>query len=108
MNHVYTPREKQQFRTLLMAEGQKTADRLARLLAGEDLRLEDMQGLDLQNKGEPPKVRLRRFLDHLTATLRTVDNDEFGRCSRCTHYIPATELGQMPWADTCLQCASRR
>lgn len=91
-----------------MAEGQKVADRLARVLAGEDLRLEDMQGLDLRSKGEPPKVRLRRFLDHLTATQRIVETDEFGLCSQCLSHIPAVELEQMPWVDTCLRCVSQR
>lgn len=105
MDATYTQQQRDAWRRATMAKGQEVADKLARLLASEDIELADVDLLYGGKPGERPKERLRRFFDHLMVVARSVDGPSFGACERCGHPIPAAELDAMPWATACRACA---
>lgn len=105
MDTTYTAEQRERWRRAALAKGQEVADKLARLLAAEDVELADLDLLYGGEPGERPKERLRRFLDRLMVVARGVGAPTFGRCERCGAPIPPDELDAMPWAEECRRCA---
>jgi len=99
----YSPAALAHFRTLILAKGQEVANKLTDIMARKDVSLADLD-LFSREPGETKEQRLRRFLNHLMATLRSLDKPTFGRCDGCGQPIPEAELREMPWADRCRRC----
>jgi len=95
----YTAEDRERWRRLLLAKGQEIAQKLEEVLAGKDVRLEDL-GLQMVDKDKEPKdKKLRRFLDLLMARLRKVDDPDFGWDAERGAYLPRAALDETPWID---------
>jgi DnaK suppressor protein len=49
----------------------------------------------------------RQMLGQVAAALERLDRGEFGRCTDCGRPIPLERLRAVPYAQHCIQCASR-
>lgn len=95
----YRAEDRERWRRLLLAKGQEIAKKLEDVLAGKDVRLEDL-GLQMTDKEKEPKdKKLRRFLDLLMARLKLVDDPSFGWDAERGAFLPVAALDEMPWID---------
>jgi RNA polymerase-binding transcription factor DksA len=91
------------------AKGLEIANKLAELLAGQDVRLSDFE-LTGGEPGETKEQRLRRFLSSINAArtrlLGHSDAAPYGECLACGVELPAGALDEMPWVERCPPCAA--
>ncbi|MCO5167792.1 MAG: hypothetical protein M9894_15710 [Planctomycetes bacterium] len=80
------------------------SDRIAQLLAGQDLDLSQMKLPQDQEPGETPLERLRRYKALLQETLATLNRGEDPTCRACGGPIPEAALDELPWATGCGRC----
>lgn len=80
------------------------SDRMARLLADQDLTLADLALPQEAAPGETPLERLRRFKALLQETLAALNRGEDPACRACGGAIPDAALDAMPWASSCGGC----
>lgn len=80
------------------------SDRIARLLADQDLTLADVPLPQEAEPGETPLERLRRFKALLQETLAALNRGEDPACRGCGGPIPEAALDAMPWASSCGRC----
>lgn len=81
------------------------SDRIARLLADQDLTLADIPLPQEAEPGETPLERLRRFKSLLQETLAALNRGEDPVCRTCGGPIPEPALDAMPWASSCGRCS---
>ncbi len=88
----------------LLKKGQELAQMLADLLAGNT-----PPGMaELKGKpGETPEEMLRRYLGVIQDRLTRLREGTYGKCEQCGKEIRFVELDEMPWADTCGECAAK-
>ncbi len=93
-------------RPRLLAKGGEIADILARLLAGEKVRIDD---LIAPKPGETPIEKARRYLALVDAKIKALDagTGAYGACDQCGAAIPYPYLAELPWMDTCRACHAR-
>ncbi|MBX3468080.1 MAG: hypothetical protein KF878_14505 [Planctomycetes bacterium] len=80
------------------------SDKIAQLLAGQDLDLSQVKLPQDMEPGETPLERLRRYKDLLQETLATLNRGEDPVCRGCGGAIPEAALDEMPWATACGRC----
>ena len=90
----------------LLAKGRDLADKLAQLMAGKRVQVEDLLA---PKPGETPIERIRRYLGEVDRRIKAIADRpaSYGRCDFCDAPLPFAELEQLPWADRCRACASR-
>ena len=99
-----SPEQLQLLKRRLLKKGSELAERLSELLAGKQVRLEEL--LPRGGKpGETPIERLRRFMAIIDGALGRVRAGTYGRCEQCQAPLPFAHLEQVPWIDTCQACA---
>lgn len=96
----YTPADRARWRQALLAKGKEIADRLERVLANKNVRLEDLSLYKNDEPAETKEKRLRRFFDHVMGRLRAVDHPRFGFDPERGAFLSVVELDEVPWADT--------
>ncbi len=96
-------------RQKLLKKGQEVANKLAKVLAGLDIRLEQIPARGLGKPGMRPEERLRAYLDLINAKRRALEaNDRsYGVCSFCDGPFSEVELDQVPWVDEHAQCLAK-
>jgi RNA polymerase-binding transcription factor DksA len=100
-----TPEQIQRLRRQLLRKGSELAEKLAELMAGKEIRMEEI----LRTKpGETPIERLRRFMALIDGRLAAIRAGTYGRCEQCGDGLPYAHLEQIPWIDTCQACAAPR
>lgn len=87
-------------------KGWEVAQRLAKVKAGQNLRLEDIKGLTADDVQETPEERLRRFLDQINAARTRLSTDDYGKCLQCGAPFQPAQLDEMPWVELCHGCAA--
>ncbi len=98
--------DRREVRAALLRRLGEVAEKIERLLAGQDVDLSDMKlPQEADELPEPPLERVRRFMRLLQAALARLDRGEAGSCLRCGSPLGALELRETPWADTCRSCA---
>lgn len=80
------------------------SERMAKLLADQDLTLADIPLPQDAEPGETPLDRLRRFKALLQETLAALNRGEDATCRACGGPIPDPALDVMPWASSCGRC----
>jgi len=93
-----TPREERWHRHLLV-KGGDIAKILEEILAGKDVRLEDLPiaGKD----GETAETRARMFLERIDRCIKAWGTPRFGRCTVCEAPISPAVLDEAPWTERC-------
>lgn len=81
------------------------SDRMARMLADQNLTLADIPLPQDAEPGETPLERLRRFKSLLQETLNALNRGDDPVCRACGGPIPEAALDAMPWASSCGRCA---
>lgn len=99
-----SPEEIARLRRQLLKKGAEINDKLVRLLAGAEVKLDELLGKG--RPGETPIERLRRFMKIIDDSLGAIRDGRYGRCQRCGDGLPFAHLEQIPWIDTCTRCAS--
>ncbi len=79
--------------------------KIEQILAGQDVRLADIQLPHEREPGETELERLQRFKALLSDTLAELNRGEARRCLRCGAALPDPALDEMPWAFACASCA---
>jgi hypothetical protein len=102
MPAALTPAQLGLLKRRLLAKGAELSQKLARLLDGKPVPLEQLL---VAQPGERPAERLKRFLATIDQRLGAIRDGSYGRCQSCGGAISFTELEQTPWADTCHACA---
>ncbi len=54
-----------------------------------------------------PEEMLRRYMAVIQDRLEQIRDGRYGKCEKCGKEIRFVELDEMPWADTCGECASK-
>lgn len=98
---------RKRFRDAIMARGLTLATLLSQVLAGK--RPPGAEALLAAKPGKKPEDVLRLALDQVEARRRLLDaeDDRFGRCDVCGVDLGETALGEMPWADRCVEHAPK-
>jgi RNA polymerase-binding transcription factor DksA len=99
-----TDEQKARLKGKLSKKGQELAEMLADVLAGN---VPAALAALADKPGEKPEEKLRRYLDKIQGMMRALREGGYGRCEVCGTEIPFAELDEMPWADTCGECASK-
>jgi hypothetical protein len=82
----------------------RTAKEMERILAGQDLRLDEIPLPQEADPSEPPLERLRRFAAMLADVAGRFGTEAYGRCAGCGDAVPERDLVELPWADRCPRC----
>ena len=88
-------------------KGWEIAQRIARIKAGENIRLGDMRGLLKAPPGETEEEKLRAWLDAINRARDRFHSGEYGACRECDKAIREEALDEIPWAEVCGACGSR-
>jgi RNA polymerase-binding transcription factor DksA len=99
-----TPEELQSLRRPLLKKGAELAEILSKLLAGQQVRIDD---LIAPRPGETPIEKARRYLETVDKKIKSLAAGTYGSCDQCGAPIPYVYLEQLPWMDTCRTCAAR-
>jgi RNA polymerase-binding transcription factor DksA len=88
----------------LLAKGRELAEKLSALLEGKS-----PGGLDALDAkpGETPEEKVRRYMAVIQERITAIRNGTYGKCEHCGAELSYAELDEMPWADTCRECASK-
>jgi hypothetical protein len=95
----YTQADRDRWRQLILAKGKEVADKLERVLNNKNVSLEEISLFKDDEPAETKEKRLRRFLDHLMARLRKVEDPRFGYDTERGAFLSVPELDEMPWID---------
>jgi hypothetical protein len=97
---------RESLRQKLLKKGQEVANKLAKVLAGLDVRLEQIPAHGLGKPGMRPEEKLRAYLDLINTKRRALEANDgsYGVCSFCNKPFSETELDQVPWVDEHAQC----
>jgi hypothetical protein len=99
-----TADELRSLRRPLLKKGGELAEILAKLLAGEKVRIDDLLA---PRPGETPIEKARRYLAVVDRKIKALDAGTYGACDECGAAIPYVYLAELPWMDTCRACAAR-
>ena len=96
-------------RQRMLDKGAEIAAKLARVLAGKDVRLEELPPLGPDGKHMRLEERLRAYLDLVGLRRRLLETGDprYGVCDRCGVELDLVSLEEMPWADRCQPCAHK-
>jgi RNA polymerase-binding transcription factor DksA len=99
-----TPEQLTKLRRALLKKGAELNEKLTKLLAGQQIHVEDLLNA---KPGETPIEKLRRYLNHVDAQIKDIaaGAKSYGRCVVCGKPLSLAELEALPWADTCRGCA---
>ncbi len=70
-------------------------------------RLSRMDALQAQSMSQASGRRREMMLRQLSAALKRIDNDTYGRCQSCEEMITRGRLESDPTAVLCIECATR-
>jgi len=85
-------------------KGWEVAQRLMKVKANQNLNLDDIKGLKMDDTGETPEPRLRRFLDQINQARARLTGGDYGKCQRCGAPFSDPALDEMPWVELCRAC----
>jgi RNA polymerase-binding transcription factor DksA len=102
---MITAAQVQSLRRRLLMKGRDVSDRLAALLAGQTPSATDL--VDAK-PGETPIERLQRYLALVDRQIHATVDGSYGRCRGCGEPFSYESLAELPWAELCLRCDSRR
>jgi hypothetical protein len=88
----------------LLKKGAELADKLSRLLAGENVKIDELLA---PKPGETPIERVRRYLAAVDAKIKQIDARTYGKCDACGQPIEWIYLSEVPWMDACRACAAK-
>lgn len=97
MNPMSRPDER--WHRHLLAKGREVAQVLEEILAGKDVRLEDLPIPG--NADDDPELRARRFLERIDRGIKSFGTPRFGRCAVCEAPIDPAVLEEAPWTERC-------
>jgi len=101
--HLEDRTSQERWRRHLLSKGGQVAKALEDILAGKDVRLED---LPLTGKaGEDAETRARIFLARIDRAIKAVGTRRFGRCKVCGIPLAGAVLDERPWEERCLEHA---
>ena len=105
MSHL-TETELATLKKALLAKGRDLSDKLAALMAGKRVTIDELLN---PKPGETPEERVRRYLDEVDRRIKAIARGDgsYGRCAACDAPLAYAELEQLPWADRCRACAAR-
>lgn len=110
-SYLNDPRQVRKYQMALVAKMGEASRELERLLAGEKGTLATMKvpGLGGASDQEDPIDRIRKYIEFLKAKVKHILDDDgmYGRCEVCKTPLGKPELDEMPWADTCRDCAAK-
>lgn len=96
---------RQQRRQKTLAKLGWVCGQIEQILAGQDVRLADIELPHERAPGETELERLQRFKALLSDTLAELNRGEARRCRRCGAALAEALLDELPWADVCASCA---
>lgn len=99
-----TAAQLQQLKRQLLKKGSEINEKLTALLNGQSPKIDDLL---TAKPGETPIERLRRFMKLIDDNLIKIRNGTYGKCETCGAPLPFTALEQIPWIDTCADCARK-
>ena len=70
-------------------------------------RLSRMDALQAQAMSQASGRRREMILRKISAALKRIDNDDYGRCQSCEELISRGRLESDPTAVLCIECATR-
>jgi RNA polymerase-binding transcription factor DksA len=86
-------------------KGMEVAERLAQLLAGQDVKLGDIDPSDVFDlEGMKQEAWLRAFLDQVNQARRRLQGGGYGNCLSCGQRFEDTVLDEGPWIAQCAPC----
>ncbi len=85
-------------------KGWEVAQRIAKIKAGENVRIADMMGLRDGPVGQTKEEKLRAWLDAINRARDRFHGGDFGRCLDCAGSIRAEVLDETPWTELCGEC----
>jgi hypothetical protein len=96
-------------RQALLKKGKEVADKLAKALAGLNVRLEQIPARGLGSPGMRPEEKLRAYLDLINAKRRALEANDgsYGLCAFCGQPFSEVELDQVPWVDEHARCLAQ-
>jgi RNA polymerase-binding transcription factor DksA len=97
-----SPEQLDTLKRALLRKGRDLADKLSQMMAGKQVRIEDL--VDAK-PGETPIERLRRYLDLVDGKIKAINAGTYGNCFLCETPLSYAELEQMPWAEYCASCS---
>lgn len=71
-------------------------------------RISRMDAINNKGVAEAAMRNKQKKLTQMKIALDKIDDDDFGKCSNCTHPIKPARLIYMPESTLCVGCASRR
>ncbi|MGM0576736.1 MAG: hypothetical protein ACQEXJ_13485 [Myxococcota bacterium] len=86
------------------AKGLQVASKLADLMAGKDIDLNDMQGVWEGDEDRDDEERLRTWLDAINAARHRIQSGAYGRCLACDEPLDPAALDEIPWLERCPAC----
>jgi RNA polymerase-binding transcription factor DksA len=99
-----TEEELQRLQKTVSDKGMEINVKLTDLLAGKDIELADLKGLELPKDNKEKIEKLREFLKHLSLVLKSFISGDYGQCIGCGTWIDATDLRNFPWVQYCSTC----
>jgi DnaK suppressor protein len=99
-----TPEEQHTLKRQLLKKGAEINEKLVALLNGQSPKIDDLL---TAKPGETPIERLRRFLALVDGRLVAIRNGTYGKCESCGAWLPFQQLHEVPWIDTCADCARK-
>ncbi len=101
-----TDEQVQILRRQLLKKGAEINEKLTRLLNGQKVDINALLGGG--KAGESPIERLRHFLALVDGRIQAIRAGRYGRCESCGAPLPFPHLQQIPWIDTCGDCARKQ
>lgn len=101
------PADRKRLKRRVLDRGRDVAERLTKLLAGQNIELKDILLPEEQKPGERPEEKLRRLLDRINRVIRSFDDGTFGTCHVCGEPIAPAELEESPWTGIHRGCLAR-
>jgi RNA polymerase-binding transcription factor DksA len=102
---LLTDDQVQTLKRQLLKKGAEINEKLTRLLNGQKVDMAALLGA--AKPGESPIERLRRFLTLVDGRIQAIRAGRYGRCESCGAPLPFDHLQQIPWIDTCADCARK-
>jgi RNA polymerase-binding transcription factor DksA len=101
--------QKENYRKALLKKGKEISDKLAKVLAGQNIRLENIPERGLGESGLRPEEKLRAYLDLVMSKLRALNanNGTFGLCETCNLPLTTAELDNAAWATEHVSCLAK-
>lgn len=109
--HLTEPAMLNGYRAALVKKMGEVSQELERLLREEKGTLANLPvpGIGGGSDQEDPIDRLRKYLELLKERVGHINKADglYGRCIHCQRGLSEPELNEVPWADTCRECAAK-